>query len=130
MHAVGADRVADPEAGAQALGIVVGELVGDRERPHLQREEGDVAALASAGSSTASASGPGGEAATVTGAGIRSRRRSRGTATAAPTPPTAPARTARRSAFDGRERLLMRRGEYRSGAPKRGREGVGAAPPD
>ena len=43
IAAVGDDRVADPEAGAQALGVVVGQLVDHREGPHLQRVHGDVA---------------------------------------------------------------------------------------
>ncbi|MGN6253425.1 MAG: MYXO-CTERM sorting domain-containing protein [Solirubrobacterales bacterium] len=58
------------------------------------------------GCSTASASGPAATAATVAAAGIRRRRRRNGTATAAPTAATPPARTARRSAFDGRERRI------------------------
>ena len=42
-RAIGDDRVADPQAAAKGLGIVVGELVGHHEAPHLQREEDDVA---------------------------------------------------------------------------------------
>ena len=106
-HPVDADRIAGAEPRSQALGVVVRELVGDREGPHLHREEDDVAPLASAAAAPPAPSGPAATAATVTGVGIRRRRRSRGTATAAPTAPRAPARTARRSAFDGRERFLI-----------------------
>ena len=108
-----------------ALGVVVGKLVDDGEGPHLQREEGDVAAR-ERGRRTASAERPGGaggdrhrgrdpQALAQQGHGERGgerRRRRR------PAPPA-------RSAGDGRERLLIRRGEYRSAAERPG----AAAPP-
>ena len=42
------DRVADPQAGPEALRVVVGKLVDHREAPHLQRVHRDIA-LAGAG---------------------------------------------------------------------------------
>ena len=44
-HAVDADRVADPQPPPQPLRVVVGQLVDDREGPHLQREQRRVARL-------------------------------------------------------------------------------------
>ncbi len=47
--AVNRDRVADAEAAAQPLAIVVGDLVGHREGPHLHREQRHVALLRAGG---------------------------------------------------------------------------------
>ena len=68
-HAVGDDRVADPQPPAQRLGIVVGKLVGHRERPHLQREEDGVAARR-ARAEHRDRERAGGDRGRVTGAGI------------------------------------------------------------
>ena len=101
-----ADRVAHAEAAAQRLGVVVGKLVGDRERPHLKREQRRVARLACAGRRIASATGAAAIDATVTAGCMRSRRRTSGTANPATSAAPAPARTA----VENRERR-RRRGE-------------------
>ena len=44
-RAVGADRIANPEPAAKPLRIVVRQLVDDRERPHLEREQRRIASL-------------------------------------------------------------------------------------
>ena len=42
---VDGDRIANPKPPPQPLGIVVGQLVNDRERPHLEPEQSGVARL-------------------------------------------------------------------------------------
>ncbi len=96
--AVDGDRVAGPQAGAQPLGIVVGNLVGHRESPTSAARRGRRRASSSAARARPGRAARRRRAAIVTAAGIRRRRRSSGTRRRRRWRLTAPARTAARSA--------------------------------
>jgi len=48
-RAVGGDRIANSQTVAKCLRVVIGKLVGDREGPHLEGVEDDVAGAAAGG---------------------------------------------------------------------------------
>ena len=81
-HAVHPDRIADAQAARRPLGIVVGQLVRQREHPHLQRVHAGVA-QAGARAEHRQRRRPGGQRGRRHRRGIRLRLRISGTANAA-----------------------------------------------
>ena len=130
-HAVGTDRVVDPEAAAESVGIVVGDLVRHHESPHLKRVHEDVAGAGSRPEDCDRRRARDRDRRPSPPAASCSRLRSGGTTIAAAIASAAPPRTAFRSAGlgrrDGRENRARGREYKKRQGPCTGRGA--AAPP-